>query len=560
MDEKVPHTYNSDSSISDHKPSVSTGTKSSVLIHNAPDKVDRAELGVNFNYNEEIDEMERECQQYVHERTFWEKLKSCDTGLDFKNKEHMVYFLGFFAAFAGKLSGVDQSVISGATIGMKRSLHLTDDQMSLVSALMPLGAMAGSLLMNPLNEYWGRKKALLISCIWYTVGVILCAAAGSHNVMYAGRFILGVGVGIEGGCVGIYIAESVPARLRGNLVSLYQFSIALGEVLGYAISAIFESVTGGWRYMLGSSLVFSTILLVGLFFLPELPRWFAYKGRYGEAFMLWKRLRNLATDDDAKLEFVEMKLSAVAEHERRALESRLQAWSDLIRIPRNRRALTFAAIMVTLGQMTGVNGVMYNMALLMHRIGFDDQKSIYMSLVGGGSLLIGTIPAILWMDRFGRRTWGMNIVGFFIGLIFVGIGYNINMDTNLVAAEGTYLTGIILYMGFFGAYACLSWVCPSESFSLQTRTLGMSICLFLLYLWAFIVTFCFDRMQKAMTYTGLMLGFFGGIAFLGFIYQLLFQPETRNRTLEEVDELFSMRSVDLAKLNLRNLKNFWRRK
>ena len=91
----------------------------------------------------------------------------------------------------------------------------------------------------------------------------------SRDVMYAGRFILGIGVGIEGGGVGVYISESVPSNKRGSLVSLYQLSIALGEVLGYAIAAIFYEVHGGWRFMVGSSLVFSTIVLIGLFFLPE---------------------------------------------------------------------------------------------------------------------------------------------------------------------------------------------------------------------------------------------------------------------------------------------------
>ena len=98
------------------------------------------------------------------------------------------------------------------------------------------------------------------------------------DVMYAGRFILGIGVGIEGGGVGVYISESVPSNKRGSLVSLYQLSIALGEVLGYAIAAIFYEVHGGWRFMVGSSLVFSTIVLIGLFFLPESPRYLVFKG------------------------------------------------------------------------------------------------------------------------------------------------------------------------------------------------------------------------------------------------------------------------------------------
>lgn len=522
-------------------------------------KLDIYNFGEDFNFDKEFVELEELSKNAKSERTFLQRITGVEYELHFKNKSHMVTLLGTFAAFAGLLSGIDQSIISGASIGMRKTLHLTDHQDSLVSSLMPLGAMAGSIIMTPLNEYFGRKFSIIISCVWYTIGAAICAGSHSHSLMYAGRFILGVGVGIEGGCVNVYIAESVPASVRGNLVSLYQFNIALGEVLGYAVAAMFYEVKGGWRYMVGSSLVFSTILFVGMFFLPESPRYLVHKGRFGEAYGVWKRLRDV-TDKKNQLEFLEMRQAALQETEDRKRESTLQLWSDLFRVPRNRRALVYSSIMITLGQLTGVNAVMYYMSTLMAKIGFNEKNSVFMSLVGGGSLLIGTIPAILWMDRFGRRTWGMNIIGFFVGLALVGGGYLINPVTHKAAAEGVYLSGIILYMSFFGAYATLTWVIPSESFDLRTRSIGMTICSTLLYLWSFTVTYNFTKMQEAFTYTGLSLGFYGGIAFLGFIYQVLFMPETKNKTLEEIDDIFSKSSFSIASENVRNLKNFWGKK
>ncbi|EEQ43443.1 hypothetical protein CAWG_01680 [Candida albicans WO-1] len=483
----------------------------------------------------------------------------------------LVQTLGIFAAFCGILSGVDQSLISGASIGMDKSLHFNSHENSLVSSLMPLGAVAGSILLTPLQRF-GRKKALMASCILYTIGAILCAAAPipkeladgtfnnhrSRDVMYAGRFILGIGVGIEGGGVGVYITESVPSNKRGSLVSLYQLSIALGEVLGYAIAAIFYEVHGGWRFMVGSSLVFSTIVLIGLFFLPESPRYLVFKGKFGEAFNVFARLRDLG-DRHSKIEFVQMVQAAEAERELRLTQNKSKVWFELVTIPRNRRALVYGIVMITLGQLTGINAVMYYLSTLMGRIGFSTKNSVFMSLVGGGSLLIGTIPAILYMDKFGRRVWGYNLVGFFVGLVLVGVGYSIDIETNLAAAEGVYLTGLILYMGFFGSYACLTWVVPAESFSLGTRSQGMTICSALLYLWAFTVTYNFNRMKVAMTYTGLTIGFYGGIAFLGFFYQVLFMPETKGKTLEEIDEIFEKPSRQLIKENLSGLKRFWGR-
>lgn len=132
------------------------------------------------------------------------------------------------------------------------------------------------------------------------------------------------------------------------------------------------------------------------------------------------------------------------------------------------------------------------------------------------------------MDRFGRRAWSMNLIIFAFGLILVGVGYQINMRTNLPAAEGVYLTGQIIYNMAFGSYAALTWVLPSESFSLGTRSAGMTISSALLYLCAFTVTYNFEKMQDAMTYSGLTLGFYGGIAIvIGIPYQLLCMPETK---------------------------------
>lgn len=208
---------------------------------------------------------------------------------------------------------------------------------------------------------------------------------------------------------------------------------------------------------------------------------------------------------------------------------------------------------------TGINAVMYNMSNLMAKMNFSSKNSVLMSMVGGGSLWLGTIPAILWMDRFGRRVWAQNILGFILGLVLVGVGYLYSdgsteyFEAHRSTALGLFFSGLVLYMGFFGTYSCLTWVVPAESFALRTRAQGMAICSAFLYLWSFIVTYNFQGMVNAMTYTGLTLGFFGGLAALGFVYQLFFMPETTMKTLEEVDALFEMPTHKLVALNMHNL-------
>ncbi|KGO49171.1 Major facilitator superfamily domain, general substrate transporter [Penicillium expansum] len=202
------------------------------------------------------------------------------------------YILVAFASMGGMLSGLDQSLISGASLYLPIDLGLSSADNSLVNAGMPLGAVFGALL-SPANEYLGRRMAIIVSCILYTIGAALAAGAINFGMVFAGRFILGAGVGLEGGTVPVYIAEC-------------------GEVLGYAIAAMFLSVEGNWRYILGSSLVFSTILFVGMLFLPESHRFLMHKGRVIEAYAVWKMICGF-NDFEAKDEFLVMLQAVTAE-------------------------------------------------------------------------------------------------------------------------------------------------------------------------------------------------------------------------------------------------------
>ncbi|OAA54593.1 Sugar/inositol transporter [Niveomyces insectorum RCEF 264] len=462
------------------------------------------------------------------------------SSLVLSNPKHYTWALVAFASMGGLLSGLDQSIISGANLFMPDDLSLTTRQNSLVNSGMPLGAVGGALLLSPCNEYLGRRMAIIVACVLYTIGAALEAGSINFAMMVAARLVLGLGVGLEGGTVPVYVAETVERRLRGNLVSFYQFNIALGEVIGYAVGAMFTSVKGGWRYMLGSSVVFSTIMMVGMFFLPESPRYLLHRGKVLEAYHVWRRLRGVDSYESNR-EFYLMKVSVEAEEEEvhsSAVHKRFP-WLDFFTEPRARRSIVYANIMVFFGQFTGCNAILYYLSVLMNQIGFDKFQSNYMSLVGGGSLLLGTIPAVLYMERFGRRFWAISMLpGFFVGLVLIGVSYLFSTTTQLPAAEGIYLTGLILYYAFFGSYACLTWVIPSEVYPTYLRSYGMTSSDATLFLGAFLMTYNFSAMQDSMTPTGLLVGFYGGIAAVAWVYQILFMPETKGKTLEEIDFIF----------------------
>ncbi|KAH7361278.1 hypothetical protein BKA66DRAFT_425907 [Pyrenochaeta sp. MPI-SDFR-AT-0127] len=491
-----------------------------------------------------IQDLEKELEQSNYKKGIFD--------LEFKNPKHFTWMLVAFASMGGLLSGLDQSLISGANLTLPADLGLTAQQNSLVNAGMPLGAVAGAFLISPCNEYFGRRWAIIISCILYTIGGALEAGSMNYGMIVASRVILGAGVGLEGGTVPVYVAETVESRLRGNLVSLYQFNIALGEVLGYAVAAMFIKVPGNWRYILGSSLVFSTIMGVGILFMPESPRYLMHKKKPLEAFKVWRRIRGVATHE-AREEFFVMKISTENEEAEVAAGRTNQfPWMDFFTKPRARRAIIYANIMIFLGQFTGINAIMYYMSVLMSQVGFNTYDATYMSLVGGGSLLIGTIPAIFLMETCGRRFWAIAMLpGFFFGLVLVGVSYQIS---SLSATLGVYLTGLILYMLFFGSYAALTWVIPSEVYPTYLRSYGMTTSTGWLFLSSFIVTYNFTGMQNAFTKSGLTLGFYGGIAVFGWFYQIFFMPETKDLTLEQIDQLFQMPTRQLVR---QNAKNSW---
>jgi sugar porter (SP) family MFS transporter len=520
---------------------------STAHVTNTADAIDIAKNG-GWEADALIKELEEEIQRQGDKKGFFD--------IEFANPKLFTIWLVIFASMGGLLSGLDQSLISGANLFLPEDLGLTEQQNSLVNSAMPLGAIAGALLISPCNELFGRRWAILISCILYTIGGALCAGAMNFAMIVVARLILGAGVGLEGGTVPVYVAETVERKLRGNLVSLYQLNIALGEVLGYAVAAMFVSVPGNWRYILGSSLVFSTIMGIGMLYMPESPRFLLHKGRVLDAYKVWKRIRGIQSME-AREEFFIMKVGMEQEQAEVAAGSgsRSMPWLDFFTQPRARRAMVYANIMIFLGQFTGVNAIMYYMSKLMSQIGFSDLEANYMSLVGGGALLIGTIPAAFLMETCGRRFWAtITLPGFFLGLIITGISYMDFIQDNQAAKLGVYFTGMIMYMLFFGCYATLTWVIPSESYPTYLRSYGMTTSSGFLFLCSFIITYNFRGMQDAMTKQGLSMGFFGGIALLGWFYQLLFMPETKGKTLEEIDLIFERPTRSIVAENIKNIK------
>lgn len=304
--------------------------------------------------DEEIAEFEAELAAHPIKSSF------LNPKVRFNDPRKFTWLLVAFASMGGMLSGLDQSVISGALLYMPDDLHLSTSQVSLTSSAVPLGAIGGALILGPTNERFGRKMAIVIALVLYTIGGALEAGAIDFGMIVGARVILGMGLGLEGGTVPVYVAESVEKKYRGNLVSLYQLMIAFGEVIGYVVAAIFVNVnSGSWRYMLGSSLVFSTIMLIGMLFMPESPRMLMHKGKSLEAFAVWKCIRGLETEENRREFFImHHAVDAEADANNGQTTRKRFVWLDFFTNPRARRSIIYANIMIALGQLTGINAIM----------------------------------------------------------------------------------------------------------------------------------------------------------------------------------------------------------
>ncbi|EME28725.1 MFS transporter, SP family, sugar:H+ symporter [Galdieria sulphuraria] len=470
----------------------------------------------------------------------------------FGKAKYFVWILASLASIGGILYGIDQSLISSAGLYIPEDLHYDSNIESIISGFMPLGGIFGAFLVYPANELFGRKWSIASACLLDICGGILEADAHSWQMLLAGRMIVGVGVAIEAATVPGYIAECSPKHRRGSLVSLYQLCVMLGLLFGYIDAAIFVNLAGNWRWMLGSSLLFSGIFLISICVLPESPRYLMKEGRRVEAYFVWKRIRGFQTFEEKK-EFFWMEQQVLKE-----MQESKDRWNvlDFVRKPRCRRAAQYAIILMILQQFSGINTINHYMGILMLEIGMNKQNAVYMSVIGGATGLLSTIPAIYLVDRLGRRTLLLSFIGgVFCGLLIIGFSF---WTTNIRTKVGLYIWGVVVYYLFWGS--CLGpipWVVGSEVWPTYLRSQGLCIADISKWIGEFVTTFAFPYMVNAMKKTGIFCGFYAGIILMGTLYLMFFMPETKCKTLEELEEVFHQPMRVLLKQNKNNLKETW---
>src|SRR3954469_7917252 len=299
--------------------------------------------------------------------------------------------LTVISTLGGLLFGYDTGVISGALPYLKKDLGLSSVQEASVVSSLLFGAMIGALIGGKLSDALGRKGSLRVCSILFFFGALGSALAPSYAVMLPARVVLGIAVGSAAATVPVYLAEMAPANRRGRMVTINELMIVSGQFLAFTINAIINAAFHGqsvWRFMLIVAATPAIALFVGLFFLPESPRWYAVRGRMDDA----KRVLGLSRPpEEAATEY-----NLVATHAQRDVsEDKGAALRDLRAYPWMRRVLWIGIGLAIVQQATGINTVNYYAPTILKSAGVGTSAALLLTVTVGIVGVIGTIVGII---------------------------------------------------------------------------------------------------------------------------------------------------------------------
>jgi len=437
------------------------------------------------------------------------------------------------STLGGLLFGYDTGVISGALLYMKEDLLLTPFTEALVvSSLLFPGAAFGALLGGKLADSLGRKGSLLVCAGLFLVGALICAIAPNVGIMTAGRIILGFGVGAAAATCPLYLAEMAPAHRRGRMVTINELMIVTGQFLAFAMNALLDALIKDphvWRWMLGVAVIPAIALFVGMFFLPDSPRWYAVRGRLDDT----KRVLSLSRSEAEAAE----EYNIIAEHAKRDTEEDAgTAMRDLREFPWMRRVLWIGCGLATVQQATGINTVNYYAPTILESTGLGASAALILTITVGVVAIIGTILGIVLLGYYNRRPLLLT------GFIGVAVGHAVLALSFLLPETGfrsyLILVAMLIVVFFVQTFiGTLIWLLLSEIFPMTIRGFAMGIAVFVLWTVNAAISFAFPPLVATLG-ASLTFGLFALINLGSILFVKKFAPETRGRTLEELEDDF----------------------
>jgi sugar porter (SP) family MFS transporter len=432
-----------------------------------------------------------------------------------------VLLVASIAALGGLLFGYDTGVISGAILFIKRDFALNNQMESFTISVVLLGCILGSALAGTIADRFGRRPTLFTAGVVFLGGALISALAPSETVLLVGRFIVGIGIGFSSVVAPLYISEVAPAPNRGALVSLYQFAITVGILAAYVVDYVLASHEA-WRWMLGLAVIPSFVLMAGMPFMPESPRFLFKIGILDRARNEIQRIYNDATAS-------QQEEASIAE----SLAVKSAGFSALL--SGSLGFVLFVGIaLAVLQQITGINTVIYYGPQIfeMAGVGSASASILAQSLVGTVNCLM-TLVAIAYVDRVGRKPLlYIGLSGMFVALSALSTAFSQPHLSGSLA--GIALTSMMVYVGCFAfSFGPILWILLSEIFPLQVRGLGMSICTLANWVGNFLVSQFFltmvDKLGRTVTFA-----IYAVLCIVTIIFVRALVPETKRELLELV--------------------------
>ncbi|RIM56847.1 sugar porter family MFS transporter, partial [Staphylococcus arlettae] len=416
--------------------------------------------------------------------------------------------------------GYDNGVISGALLFIDNDIPLNSFTEGLVVSSMLIGAIIGSGASGPLADKLGRRRLVLFIAIIYIIGSITLFIAPNITILVIGRLIIGLAVGGSMATVPVYLSEMAPTELRGSLGTLNQLMITIGILSAYIVNYAFADIEG-WRWMLGLAVVPSIILLIGIVFMPESPRW------------LLEHRSEQAARDVMKITFDNNKEINSEIKEMREISAISESTWAVIKSPWLRPTLIIGCIFALFQQIVGINAIIFYAPTIFSKAGLGEATSI-LGTVGIGTInVLVTIIAVFIVDKVDRKKLLVTgNIGMVTSLIIMAV---LIWTIGITSSSWIIIICLSLFIVFFGiTWGPILWVMLPEMFPTRARGAATGVATLVLNIGTLIVAQLFPILNNALSTEWVFL-IFAMIGVLALAFVIKYLPETRGRSLEEIE-------------------------
>jgi SP family arabinose:H+ symporter-like MFS transporter len=432
----------------------------------------------------------------------------------------------FAAALGGLLFGFDTAVISGAVPYIKTYFNLNDIMLGWAVSSLLLGCIFGVILSGKPADVLGRRKTLLAASLLFFISALGSALSTHLYIFVTFRLVGGIAVGAASTLSPMYISEISPADKRGSLVSLNQLAIVIGILVAFFSNYLLASVgQNNWRWMFAVMGLPAFLFFVMLLFIPESPRWLIQKNRNSEAFKILERINGTASA-----------LEEVKAIEKSIISEQKGEVKDLL--TKEIRPLILIGIVVAIfSQVTGINSIMYYAPMIFAKTGIGVNSALLQTIAVGGVNVIFTFVAIKYIDKFGRKPLLIaGTSGMAVSLLVLAVAFYLQEFGGFLI-----LTFILIYIASFGAsLGPVTWVFVAEIYPNRLRSEAMSVAIVFLWIAVFVVSFTFPYMLNVLG-GGTAFLLFGVMCVIYLVFLLTKIPETKGKSLEELEKILAQR-------------------